>query len=230
MSKRQELREKRAKSERNQRVYLIVGVVLVALAIAAFLILPTLKPVGTITEAPVRTRNSVSFNSVGDPNAKIKIVEYSDYQCPYCKRFTDETEQLLLDSYINTGKVYFEYRTFGLFIGDESLRAGEASYCAGDQEKFWDMHDLIFANQNGENVGTFADARLVAFAQKLGLDMTKFNDCFNSNKYKDKVLQDGVDGQAAGVKATPSFVVNGKLVEGAVPFNAFQAELDPLLK
>ena len=229
MSKRQEIREKRAKEERNQKIFLIGGVVLVALAIAAFLILPTLQPVGAIADAPAMNRPQVSGNGVGDPNAKVKIIEYSDFQCPYCKHFTDQTEQLLLDAYVATGKVYFEYHTFGQFIGEESLRAGEAAYCAGDQEKFWQMHDLIFANQNGENVGNFSDKKLTAFAQKIGLDMTTFNECFTNNKYKDKVLQDGVDGKAAGVQATPSFLVNGKLLEGAQPFDAFKKEIDAQL-
>ena len=229
MSKRQEMREKRTKQERQQRIMLIIGVVLVALAIAAFLVLPTLKPVGAITEPTKINRPAVSFNTVGDPNAKVKIVEYSDFQCPYCRNFTEQTEQLLLDAYVATGQVYFEYRTFGEFIGPESLRAGEAAYCAGDQEKFWEMHDIIFANHTGENVGGFSDKRLTAFAEKLGLDMTAFNDCFTSNKYKDRVLQDGVDGQAAGIRATPSFIVNGKLVEGALPLDAFKKEIDPLL-
>ncbi len=229
MSKRQEMREKRAKQEKSQKIFIILGVVLVALAIAAFLILPTLKPIGEIADAEVINRPQVSFNTVGDPNAPVKIVEYSDFQCPYCGNFTRDTEQQLLDAYVATGKVYFEYRTFGQFIGPESMRSGEAAYCAGDQEKFWEMHDLIFANQTGENVGAYSDERLVAFAEKLGLEMSAFNDCFNSNKYESRVLQDGVDGQAAGIRATPSFIVNGKLVEGAVPFEAFKVEIDSFL-
>lgn len=230
MSKRQELREKKAAQERNQKIFMIVGVVLVAAAIAAFMILPTLTPAGKITSADPIVRTKVSFNTAGDPNAPVKIVEYSDFQCPYCGNFVHQTEKLLVDAYVETGKVYFEYRSFGEFIGPESKRSAEAAYCAGDQEKFWDMHDLLFANQNGENKGGFSDKRLVAFAESLKLDMTAFNDCFNSNKYEAKVLQDGVDGNAAGVQATPSFLVNGKLVEGAQPFTAFQTEIDALIK
>lgn len=230
MSKRQEMRDKRARSDRNQKILLIVGLVVVGLAVAAFLILPTLTPVGDIADHPLMNRPQVNLNGMGDPNAPIKIVEYSDFQCPYCARFTSETEQQLIDAYIATGKVYFEYRSFGEFIGVESRRSAEAAYCAGDQNKFWEMHDLIFANQTGENVGAFSDKRLNAFADKLGLDKSAFSDCFNGGKYAAKVAKDGVDGIAAGVKATPSFTINGKLFEGAQPFSAFKTEIDALLK
>ncbi len=230
MSKRQEMRDKRARSERNQRILVIVGIVIIALAVALFLILPTLQPVGSIAEHPLMNRPQVNLNGMGDPNAPVKIIEYSDFQCPYCARFTTDTEQQLIDAYVATGKVYFEYHSFGEFIGTESLRSAEAAYCAGDQGKFWEMHDIIFANQTGENVGAFSDKRLTAFAAKVGLDAGKFSDCFNSSKYKAQVLQDGTDGTKAGVKATPSFTINGKLVEGAQPFSVFQTEIEALLK
>ncbi len=230
MSKKQELREKRAKQDRTQRILTIVGVSIVALAIALMLILPTLQPVGAIVEHPSMNRPQVKFNAMGDPNAPVKIIEYSDFQCPYCAHFVVQTEQQIIDAYIATGKVYFEYHSFGDFIGVESGRAAEAAYCAGDQNKFWEMHDIIFANQNGENAGAFTDKRLTAFAGKIGLDAGKFSDCFTSGKYLSQLKQDGVEATQSGVKATPSFVINGKLIEGAQAFAAFQTEIDALLK
>lgn len=230
MSKRQEMRDKRARQEKTQRILIISGVAIVAIALALLLILPTLKPVGAINEPTSISRPQVKFNAMGNPDAPVKIIEYSDFQCPYCAKFVTETEQQLIDAYVATGKVYFEYHSFGEFIGVESVRAAEAAYCAGDQEKFWEMHDIIFANQNGENAGDFTDKRLGAFAEKLGLDMASFNDCFNSGKYASMVKQDGVDAQNAGVNSTPSFIINGKLVVGALPLSAFQAEIDPLIK
>jgi protein-disulfide isomerase len=234
MSKRQELRAKRAQQERMQRTLIIVGVAVIAIAIVLFVALPPIieasKPVGDIKEHPLMNRPQVKLNGMGDPNAPVKIIEYSDFQCPYCGRFTLDTEQQLIDSYIATGKVYFEYHSFGDFIGTESARAAEAAYCAGDQNKFWEMHDIIFANQNGENQGAFTDKRLTAFANKLGLDMAVFNDCFTSGKYAAQVKQDGVDATQANVKATPSFLINGTLLEGAQPFSAFQTEIDGQLK
>ncbi|RPH57689.1 MAG: DsbA family protein, partial [Chloroflexi bacterium] len=229
MSKRQEMREKRAKQERTQRLLIIGGVAIIAIAVALALILPGLQPVGAIAQHPPMNRPQVNFNGMGDPNAPVKIIEYSDFQCPYCGKFTTDTEQQIIDAYIATGKVYFEYRSFGQFIGEESVRAAEAAYCAGDQGKFWEMHDIIFANQTGENVGAYTDKRLNTFARELGLDMNTFDDCFSSGKYRERVLQDGVDAQQAGIRATPSFLVNGKVLEGAQPFSAFQKEIEAAL-
>jgi protein-disulfide isomerase len=238
MSKRQELREKRAQQERTQRILIIVGVAVIAIAFVLLVALPPIikasteasTPVGDIKEHPLMNRPQVKLNGMGDPNAPVKIIEYSDFQCPYCGQFTLDTEQQLIDAYIATGKVYFEYHSFGEFIGPESTRAAEAAYCAGDQEKFWEMHDVIFANQSGENQGHFSDKFLTALASKLSLDMSKFNDCFTNGKYADQVKQDGLAGQQAGVQSTPSFVINGTLLEGALPFSNFQTKIDGLLK
>jgi len=230
MSKRQEIREREARKKQTLRIVMIVGFVLIVLAVAALLILPSIKPAGPIVEHTPINRSQVKFNGAGDPNAPVKIIEYSDFQCPYCARFSQLTEQQLMDTYVSTGQVYFEYRSFGEFIGPESTRSAEAAYCAGDQNKFWEMHDLLFANQNGENQGAFNDQRLTTFAEKLGLEMGTFNDCFTSGKYLGQVKQDALDGAQVGVKATPSFILNGKLIEGAQPFSAFQTEIEALLK
>ena len=112
-----------------------------------------------------------------------------------------------------------------------------AAYCAADQGKFWEMHAHLFANVLGEDVGSFTDRRLAAIAEKVGLDMAEFNNCYNSGKYEDRVQQDSRDGQAAGVNGTPGFLVtytvNGetrtKLIEGAQPFSTFQVELEAIL-
>ena len=230
MSKRQEMRDKRARQERTQRILVIVGVSVIAVAVALFLIWPNLAPVGPVANKTLNNAVQSGLNGMGDPNAPVKIIEYSDYQCPYCKKFMDETEQQLIDTYVTTGKVYFEYHSFADFIGPESGRSAEAAYCAGDQQKFWQMHDIIFANQGAENSGQFTDKRLTAFASQIGLDAGKFSDCFTSGKYASMVQKDGAEAQAAGVKATPSFTINGTLLEGAQPFSAFQTQIDALIK
>jgi protein-disulfide isomerase len=237
MSKRQARREQRRRAEQRSRLAVIIGVVLLALAAAAFLILPNFTPVGEIKTVELRSRPQARDNSTGDPNAPIKLVEYSDFQCPYCARFSNDTEQQLEDTYVATGKVYYTYRSYGSWIGAESGDAAQAAYCAGDQNKFWEMHDIIFANQTGENVGDFTPKRLTAFAEKIGLDMSAFQSCFSGGKYKDRVNQDFADGQANNIKATPSFVmtytVNGEakteIIEGAVPFSEFQSRIDAAL-
>jgi protein-disulfide isomerase len=119
----------------------------------------------------------------------------------------------------------------------ESQDAMLAAYCAGDQNKFWEMHAHLFANVLGEDVGSYTDRRLEAIAEKAGLDMDEFSSCYNSGKFKDRVQQDLQDGRAAGISGTPGFLitytVNGekktRLVEGAQPFSAFQVELEAAL-
>ena len=237
MSKRQMMRAKRERQARMQRFGMIGIIVVGALLVAAALIYPNLKPVGEITSADTVERPMVNDNAMGDPNAPIRIEEFSDFQCPYCARFYEETEWQIADSYVADGTVYFVYRSFGNFIGPESQAAAEAAYCAGDQNKYWEYHDILFANQTGENVGAYSNRRLQAFAEALSLDMDAFNDCFNSGKYSDRVDQDRVDGTAAGVTGTPAFVltytVDGqekqRFIYGAYPFSEFQTQIEGAL-
>jgi protein-disulfide isomerase len=237
MSKRQAMRAKRERQERMQRFGLIGIIVVGALLVAAALIYPNIKPIGDIVTSDPGEHPMANDNAMGDPNAPIRVEEFSDFQCPYCARFHSETETQLVNAYVPNGTIYFVYRSFGDFIGAESQAAAEAAYCAGDQEKFWEYHDILFANQTGENVGAFADRRLQAFAEALSLDMNAFNDCVKSGKYADRVQQDRVDGTAAGVTGTPAFTltytVNGeqkqRFIAGAYPFSQFQTEIEGAL-
>ncbi len=236
MSKRQMIRERRQRQRMVSRLITIGGIVIAALAFVGLIVWPNIKPVEIVEITPV-ARPKADFNAAGDPNAPITITEYSDFQCPFCRKFTEDTEPQLFDTYVATGKVYFVYRTFGSYIGAESQATGEAAYCAGDQGKFWEYHDLIFANQTGENVNRYTSRRLDAFAKFLGLDMNAFDSCVKSNKYADRVFQDGKDGVAAGITATPTFIityaVNGETktrrIEGAQGFDAFQSEIEGAL-
>ncbi len=169
-------------------------------------------------------------NTMGDPNAPVKIVEYADFQCPYCLRYWQETEPQIIDNYVKTGKVYYEYRSVGDFIGPESGAAAQAAYCAGDQGKFWQYHDTLFSHWTGENVGDFADSKLTAFAAALGLDQAAFDSCLHSGKYASRLEQDVNNAKADGVQATPSFLINGTLMEGAQPYSAFQQAIEAALQ
>jgi protein-disulfide isomerase len=188
-------------------------------------------------------------NTLGDSNAPVKIEEFADFQCPFCERFHLETEPLLKQYYIDTGKVHFVYRSMGNFVSDnvarakgtsattESRDAALAAYCAGDQDKFWEMHAHLFANVLGEDAGSFSDRRLKSIAETAGLDMAAFNNCYDSGKYLDRIQQDAEDGQAANVTGTPGFIitytVNGETkterIDGAQPFSAFQQKLEAIL-
>ncbi len=169
-------------------------------------------------------------NTLGDPNAPVKITEYADFQCPYCMHYWQQTEPQIIEQYVKTGKVFYEYRSVGAFLGAESGAAAEAAYCAGDQGKFWEYHDTLFSHWTGENVGDFSEHNLQQYAASTGLDQQAFNDCLSSGKYAARVQQDVKDARAAGVSATPSFLINGQLLEGAQPFEAFQQMIEAALQ
>ncbi len=166
---------------------------------------------------------------LGDEKAKVEIVEFGDYQCPFCGKFFKETEVLIREQYIKTGKVKFVWRDFA-FLGPESFEAAEAARCANDQGQFWQYHDILFNRQSGENEGAFSRDKLKGFAGELGLNQTDFDGCLDSGKYIQAVKDDTDYAKTAGVDSTPSTFVNGELVKGAVPFASFKALIESKLK
>jgi len=226
-SKRAEIRARNRRSEKQKRNFVIGLVVIFALVIAFLLIWPNIRPVGEITMPEIKTYTRVDQNTMGDPNAPVRIDEYSDYQCPACEIFFADYFPTLVTNYIDTGKVYFVSNAFS-FIDDrtvakESDRAAEAAYCAADQGKFWEFSQVIYANQTGENVGDYTDRRLQTMADKLGLKMSDFNSCFNSGKYAAQVISERQKADALGVNQTPSFAINGQLFDLTSYDNFFQA-------
>lgn len=221
-TKRQAVREKRQRQQRKQRLYIILGVVGVAVIIAALLIIPSLQPVDDIVTITPHERPMVDGRAMGDPNAPVTIEVYEDFQCPACRTFSEQIEPDVVEAYVVPGDVYYIFRHFP-FIDDraprnESDQAANASMCARDENRFWDYHDMLFANWNGENLGAFSDKRLVAFAEALGLDMESFNQCFEANTNKDEINSDLLSGRDSGVTGTPSVFVNGRmLTPGFVP-------------
>lgn len=172
-------------------------------------------------------REVTQINTMGNPNAPVHIIEYGDFQCPYCLQFWSETEPLLIEEYVNTGKVYFEYRSYSI-VGPESSWAAEGAYCAGDQGKFWEYHDTLFSNWSGENVGDFTKDNLVKYAKALNLNMEEFESCISEEKHKGTVEQDAA-AEANGVRATPTFFINGVKIEGSQPFSVLKDLIEQAL-
>lgn len=226
MSRRAERRKQQETSRRNRRLAFIAIVAVAAIAIVVILIRQG-APAGVTGEVIVPTpidAPNVQGTAMGDPNAPVRVDEFSDYQCPYCRQFQETTLPQLAANEIADGKVYFVYHPFS-FIGQESRDAANAAFCAGDQGKFFEYSETLFANQTGENVGTFSQSRLTAFGEALNLDMTAFNACVSSNQHQTEVNQEYAKGVAAGVQSTPSFLINDKLVKGALPYDQFQAQI-----
>lgn len=170
---------------------------------------------------------------LGDPNAPVTLIEFSDFQCPFCRKFYKETLPQIKKDYILTGKAKLIYRDFPLVqIHPGATPAAEGAECAKEQGKFWEMHDAIFDEQEKLGSGTvqFTADDVKKWAAKIGLNTSKFNQCLDSEKYKQEVEKDIADGSAAGVSGTPAVFVNGWLVVGAQPFAAFKVVIDEELK
>lgn len=167
--------------------------------------------------------------ALGQEKAKVAIVEFGDYQCPFCGRFFQQTEPMIREQYVKTGQAKFVWRDFA-FLGPESFWAAEAARCANDQGKFWQYHDILFNRQSGENQGAFNKDNLKKFAGELGLDQTAFDECLDSDRHTQAVKDDTDSGRAVGVGGTPATFVNGQIVEGAQPFEVFKNLIESQLK
>ncbi len=174
----------------------------------------------------------------GNPDATITIVEFSDYQCPFCKRFHETTLPLILENYVDTGKVKFVYRDYPIqsLHPNGAIPAAVASECADEQGMFWQYHDKLFQTQKKwerlatEDIGN----ELKTFAEELGLDTNQFNACLDSRKYLDEVNNDLQDGTSYGITGTPGFFIGNEesgyiKVSGAQPYSVFQRVLDQML-
>ena len=177
---------------------------------------------------PIGSRDVV----LGDSNAPVSLIEYGDYQCPFCGRFFSQVEPSLRDQYIKTGKVKMVYRNFQ-FLGAESIAAGAAAECAKDQGKFWAFHDALYAAEikdGQENNGNLNKDLFVKLADGTGMDVPAFTSCYDSNKYVAQIEKDKDSAGAIGVNATPMTYVNGTLIQGAQPYPAFAAVIEEALK
>lgn len=162
---------------------------------------------------------------LGESNAPVTVVEYGDFQCPFCGKFFKDTEPVLREKYIKTGKIKLIWRDFA-FLGPESISAANASRCAGELGKFWEYHDYLFNSQRGENQGAFTKDNLKSFASVLRLDREKFNACVDGDKYFNAVQAQTKTGGEAGVQGTPAVFINGKIYVGALPTATFTQIID----
>ncbi len=168
---------------------------------------------------------------MGDSNAPITILEWGDYQCTFCYRFHESTLDIINDDFIKTGKVKLVFKDFPL-NGPDSLLAAEASYCAEDQEKYWQYHDELYKNWGGERTGWITRESLERFAVTVDLDLVKFNTCLNEHKYQNRVITLHEFGKKIGIDATPSFLVfnDQKIIKirGNQPLEVFLKTFDEL--
>ena len=171
---------------------------------------------------------------LGDPNAPITLVEFGDYQCFFCNKFFHSTEQKLLENYVDTGKVKMIFKDFTI-IGPDSKTAAHAAHCADDQDLFWQYHDMLYNNWNGENNGWASSENLLRMAQDVGLDIDKFTDCMLNEIHTQIISASNADARTLGLTGTPGFFVispNNQVtkIPGAQPFHVFQKIFDSELE
>lgn len=168
---------------------------------------------------------------LGSANAPVTLIEFADYQCPFCGRFYSQIGLPLKEEYINSGKVKMVFRNFQ-FLGPESLAAGSAAECAKDQGKFWEFHDAIFSAEikdAQEHNGNLNRTLFMKIAGDLKLNTNTFATCVDSQKYDAKISAETQDAQKYGVNSTPTSFVNGTKVLGAQPYAQFKAMIDAAL-
>jgi protein-disulfide isomerase len=214
-SKRLGKKEKLKQQATRSRIWTLLLIAAGMTFLVFALIWPQLKSADEIKPGATSALSNADGLSLGEPNALVTIDVFEDFQCPACKYFTESIETLIIQNYVNTGKVRYNFHNYpfidgaGAGNGGESDQAANASMCANEQGKFWDMHAILYANWNGENQGNLSDVRLKAMAQEIGLDTNAFNSCFDTNKYKAEIQADFDAGNTLGVRGTPSVFVNG---------------------
>ncbi len=165
------------------------------------------------------TVSTDGYPSIGPSNAPVTIVEFSDYQCPYCQVWYQQVYQQLMASYPN--KLRFVYRDLPLPMHPEAIPAAEAADCAGEQGAYWKYHDALFDQQYGLNRTAYEH-----YATDLGLDIKSFTACLDSNRYLSKIQANANDAASVGLNSTPSFVINGRILIGALPLSDFKTVVD----
>jgi len=176
----------------------------------------------TPTPEPEKFDVGIDDDSIkGSEDAPVTIIEFSDYECPFCERFYIQTLPQLQKDYIDTGKVKFVFRDFPLSFHPNATKAAEAAECAGEQTKYWEYHDALFQHQNALD-----NKSLKQYAINLGLDTASFNQCLDSGAMLEEIQKDLQEGKKLGISGTPTFFINGTRVVGAVPFDTFKQVIE----
>jgi protein-disulfide isomerase len=218
-SKRQ---QRRSQHQNNSRSVTIAVMVVGALFVVAALIYPNLKPASEVVIPQQISRPQADGLILGYTNAPAKIEVFEDFQCPACKQFTENIEPQVLSELVETGKAYYVFHNYAFLDRNsttkESRDAANASLCANEQGKFWEYHDVLFANWNGENEGNFNPSRLISFAEAIGLNEDDFTACVNEGRHADEVQASFELGATMGVTGTPTVFVNGEQISpGFIP-------------
>ncbi len=223
----------------NFQSFLLPGAILIAAVVISGTLLYTRANPGVQTAQigneedtkPVNIAINDQDHILGNKDAAVTIVEFSDFQCPFCRSFFEASYQDIKKEYIDTGKARLIFRHFPLDFHPGAKPAALGSECAAEQGKFWEFHDKVFQEQAKLGQGTvqFTTTDIKRWAASLKLNMAQFNKCFDTSKYAKRVTDDAAYGASVNVTGTPSFFVNGTRLVGAQPFASFKTTIDAAL-
>ena len=171
--------------------------------------------------------------TLGNPNAKVTVVEFTDYQCPFCSRFEKTTFKQLKENYIDNGKIRWVVLDMPLSFHNDAMFASQAAHCAAEQGKFWEIRELFFQNQK-----KLKPEHIAEYATQAGIDTEAFNRCIDSNRHLDDIKRDMAEAEKQRISGTPTFVVGkttadiikGKRIVGAQAYSTFSSEIEAQLK
>ena len=224
-------------SENPKTKYIIIGIVVgvIVAGIAAI----SMNPDSIKADNPSATKLSLDTRSgspvLGDASSPVTIVEFGDYQCPFCKRWNETVKPSLEKNLIETGKASLIYVDFPI-IGSDSKTVHAGSYCASEQGMYWEYHDFVYANQGHENDGWASSENLKQLVSGIdGLDADSFNECLDSKKYEQRVNDNKKIASDAGARSTPTFIIipqegQAEMITGAQPYGTFKAVIDEMTR
>jgi protein-disulfide isomerase len=158
--------------------------------------------------------------TLGNNDAKVTIIEFADFQCPFCAEWHKKVFPELKSKFIDTGKARFVFMDYA-FLGEESVRAAEAARCAKDQGKFWEYHDLLYTTQQGENESAFSDPSLIERSRSLNINNAVFEECLKSKKHRTDIDNQFAEISSLGIDSTPTVLINGNVLDGVRPVEEY---------
>lgn len=226
-----------ARKKRMRKFAYLGGALGIALIVALILILASQEETDSLPAVvagkPVDASIPRDGRVLGDPGAPVTLVEWADYQCPFCGAFSKEIMPRVIEDFVKTGRLKIEFKDLPFLDSasgyGESDMAAEAAACAADQGKFWEMEETIFANQHGENEGAYSKGRLKQMAVLAGLDSEQFNTCFDDRVHKDEVQAMQAEAVAAGITSTPTLVINGTKIKYTGRYEDLKAAIEEIL-
>ena len=217
------------KQQRRSSPGFFYGVLALIAIVGAVLIWRTAKTPRKVNAIDVQaTPAQAEGYLLGNPNAPVQIMEFADFECPACANFATITEPDVRQRIVNQGLASYRYFDFPLPQHKNSIAASNAAACAADQGKFWEMHDLLFRNQpdwNGESTNN-PKKYFEQYAKQLGLDMGKWNQCFDSQAHMSRIMGNKAEGERRQIAQTPTFFIGNKMIPGALTYDQFKAYVD----